>query len=41
MKFTIYQESRTGKRSNNEDRVAYCYSREALLMVLADGMGGH
>jgi serine/threonine protein phosphatase PrpC len=41
MKFTIYQESRTGKRANNEDRVAYCYSREALLMVVADGMGGH
>jgi hypothetical protein len=41
MKFTIYQESRTGKRANNEDRLAYCYSREALLMVVADGMGGH
>jgi serine/threonine protein phosphatase PrpC len=41
MKFTIYQESRVGKRANNEDRLAYCYSREALLMVVADGMGGH
>jgi serine/threonine protein phosphatase PrpC len=41
MKFSIYQESRTGKRANNEDRLAYCYSREALLMVVADGMGGH
>ncbi|MDR1163274.1 MAG: protein phosphatase 2C domain-containing protein [Candidatus Accumulibacter sp.] len=41
MKFTIYQESRPGKRQNNEDRVAYCYSRNALLMVIADGMGGH
>jgi hypothetical protein len=41
MKFTIYQESRTGKRANNEDRLAYCYSRDALLMVVADGMGGH
>ena len=41
MKFTIYQESRTGMRANNEDRLAYCYSREALLMVVADGMGGH
>lgn len=41
MKFTIYQESRTGKRANNEDRLAHCYSREALLMVVADGMGGH
>lgn len=41
MKFTIYQESRIGKRTSNQDRVAYCYSRDALLMVLADGMGGH
>ena len=41
MKFTIYQESRTGKRTNNEDRLAHCYSRDALLMVIADGMGGH
>lgn len=41
MKFTIYQESRIGKRKNNEDRIAYCYSRESLLMLVADGMGGH
>ena len=41
MKFTIYQESRLGKRRNNEDRLAHCYSRDALLMVVADGMGGH
>jgi serine/threonine protein phosphatase PrpC len=41
MRFTIYQESRQGKRANNEDRIAYCYSRDALLLVVADGMGGH
>lgn len=41
MKFTIYQESRPGKRRSNQDRIAYCYSRDALLMVVADGMGGH
>ena len=41
MKITIYQESRPGKRPNNEDRLAHCYSRDALLMVVADGMGGH
>ena len=41
MRFTIYQESRQGGRANNEDRVSYCYSRDALLMVVADGMGGH
>ena len=41
MKFTIYQESRIGKRAVNQDRIAYCYSRDTLLMVVADGMGGH
>jgi len=41
VKFTIYQQSRPGKRHNNEDRIAHCYSRDALLMVIADGMGGH
>lgn len=41
MKFSIYQESRIGTRATNQDRIAYCYSRDALLLVLADGMGGH
>jgi PPM family protein phosphatase len=41
MKFTVYQESRIGQRKSNQDRIAYCYSRDAVLLVLADGMGGH
>lgn len=41
MQFLIYQASRRGARKNNEDRLGYSYSKEALLMVLADGMGGH
>src|SRR5207248_3311118 len=41
MKFSIYQESRKGARKANQDRVGYSYSREALLMMVADGMGGH
>jgi PPM family protein phosphatase len=41
MKFSIYQESRQGPRKSNQDRVAYCYSRDALCMIVADGMGGH
>jgi serine/threonine protein phosphatase PrpC len=41
MKFSIYQESRQGPRKSNQDRVAYCYTRDALCMVIADGMGGH
>ena len=41
MKFTIFQDSRVGQRKSNQDRIAYSYSREALLMLVADGMGGH
>lgn len=41
MKFTIYQSSRQGPRAYNQDRLAYSYSKDALLLVLADGMGGH
>ncbi len=41
MRFTISQDSRQGPRQYNQDRIAYSYSREALLTVLADGMGGH
>lgn len=41
MRFTIFQDSRLGGRKNNEDRIGYSYSRDALLLVVADGMGGH
>lgn len=41
MKYVVYQASRTGGRPYNEDRVAYAYTSEALVMVLCDGMGGH
>ena len=41
MKFSIYQESQTGARPYNQDRVGYVFSRDALFMIVADGMGGH
>jgi serine/threonine protein phosphatase PrpC len=41
MKFSIYQESRIGGRKTNQDRMGYRYTRQALLMVVCDGMGGH
>ena len=41
MNFSIHQTSHIGDRRYNQDRVAYAYSSEALLLVLADGMGGH
>jgi PPM family protein phosphatase len=41
MRFTIFQDSRPGDRRDNEDRVGYSYGKDVLLMVIADGMGGH
>ena len=41
MKFSVIQISRRGGRAKNEDRMGYCYTRDAGLFVLADGMGGH
>ena len=41
MKFSVFQISRRGGREKNEDRMGYCYTRNAGLFVLADGMGGH
>ncbi|HZF80297.1 MAG TPA: PP2C family serine/threonine-protein phosphatase [Rubrivivax sp.] len=41
MQFSVYQLSRKGGRDKNEDRMGYCYTRDAGLFALADGMGGH
>jgi serine/threonine protein phosphatase PrpC len=41
MKFTHCLESRIGGRPCNEDRLACRHTSEALVMVVADGMGGH
>ncbi|HET7832331.1 MAG TPA: protein phosphatase 2C domain-containing protein [Gallionella sp.] len=41
MNFTIHQASHIGNRRYNQDRVAYVYNSDAVLLVLADGMGGH
>ena len=41
MRFSVYQISRKGGRDKNEDRMGYCYTRDAGLFALADGMGGH
>ena len=41
MRFTIFQDSHKGGRKVNQDRLAYSYGKEVLLMVIADGMGGH
>jgi protein phosphatase len=41
MHFSVYQQSHIGGRKVNQDRMGYSYTRDALLLVLADGMGGH
>jgi serine/threonine protein phosphatase PrpC len=41
MRFSVYQESRKGGRQVNQDRMGYLYTRKSLLMMVADGMGGH
>jgi serine/threonine protein phosphatase PrpC len=41
MNFSIHQASNIGNRRFNQDRVAYSYTNDALLLALADGMGGH
>jgi PPM family protein phosphatase len=41
MRFTIFQDTAIGARAVNQDRMGYCFSRESLLMLVADGMGGH
>lgn len=41
MKFSVFQLTRQGGRDKNEDRMGYCYTPQAGLCVVADGMGGH
>jgi serine/threonine protein phosphatase PrpC len=41
MRFTVFQESRVGARAYNQDRVGHWSTGKSLLLVLADGMGGH
>ncbi|HXA48480.1 MAG TPA: PP2C family serine/threonine-protein phosphatase [Burkholderiaceae bacterium] len=41
MRFSVYQESQIGGRKTNQDRMGYSFTRDALLLLLADGMGGH
>lgn len=39
--YEIMQESLVGGRKSNQDRVGYAYTNDTLLMLVADGMGGH
>jgi len=41
MKFALARETRVGGRPYNEDRAGHWSTGEAVLLVVADGMGGH
>jgi len=41
MNFSIIQDSRVGARATNQDRIGHWRTSDALLMVVADGLGGH
>lgn len=41
MNYSITQESRIGGREINQDRAAWRATEDAVLLVVADGMGGH
>ncbi|HLS85043.1 MAG TPA: PP2C family serine/threonine-protein phosphatase [Burkholderiales bacterium] len=41
MKYALVQDSRIGGRRMNQDRIGQWSTPESLLMVVADGMGGH
>ncbi|AOZ50308.1 PP2C family protein-serine/threonine phosphatase [Chromobacterium vaccinii] len=41
MKLSIFQESRVGGRSYNQDRLAIAHTQDTVMLVMADGMGGH
>lgn len=41
MKLAVFLDSRVGGRPYNQDRLALAYTEDSVLLVLADGMGGH
>ena len=41
MKFSLFQDTRVGKRPYNQDRIGHWKTAEAAFLVVADGMGGH
>ena len=41
MHFKVVHDSRIGRRSNNQDRLGWGQSDQAVYLIVADGMGGH
>jgi PPM family protein phosphatase len=41
VKYTLFQDTRIGKRPYQQDRIGQWHTKDALFLVVADGMGGH
>ncbi len=41
MKYRVLQNTHIGSRLVNQDRTGYAYGRDRMILVAADGMGGH
>jgi serine/threonine protein phosphatase PrpC len=41
VKYSLFQDTRIGKRPYQQDRIAHWHTKEAVFLVVADGMGGH
>ena len=41
MKYDVSKSNRLGNRKSNQDRIGVVETSEAVLLVLADGLGGH
>ncbi len=41
MKLRVFQDTRIGSRRSNQDRAGFAYGTGRVMLVLADGMGGH
>jgi len=41
MKYDVCKASRLGNRKSNQDRMGVVETRDAILLVVADGLGGH
>ena len=41
MKFSTFLDSRKGGRTYNQDRVGLAYTSDSVILIVADGLGGH
>jgi PPM family protein phosphatase len=41
VRLEVFQHSVIGGRKSNQDRIGYAHTKDCLLLIVADGMGGH